>query len=190
MSSGHQRPGKQRTLTWLLWGTEPLPKTLGLYQCFGGAIGTVTLLDVAPRLMASVPPDARASGLVLYLSAAALMVLLLVAGALLLTGKRIGLLLTIIAQFAQVFYFSLGPATYAFFGGLYVGLTLRDSALVVTFGWQVYVELGQAAEHSVFGLNLVPLAILAYIAVSRSDSDRRAEISSVSFRKRRQNSDA
>lgn len=157
-----------------IWGDRPLGRTLGVYQCYGGVLGLVALLDVAPRLMLQAPPEARPSGLVLWTVVAALMSSLALSGGLLLRGHRFGLGASVGAQLAQLCYFSIGPASYLFFGGFYLGIAFEQGTLTATAGWQVYAELGEAAGRTFVGINLVPLAILVMLKRLTSRSDEAA----------------
>lgn len=154
-----------------IWGDRPLTRTLGFYQCYGGVLGVAALLDVAPRLMLQAPTDARPSGLVLWAVVAVLMASLALSGVLFLRGHRFGIAATVGVQLAQLLYFSVGPASYLFFGGFYLGVAFELGAITVTPGWQVYAELGAAVGRTFLGVNLVPLVILVLLKRSTARSN-------------------
>lgn len=149
-----------------IWGNRPLARTLGVYQCYGGVLGLVALLDVAPRLMMQAPSEARPSGLALWTVVALLMGALLLGGILLLRGHRLGVRASMGVQLAQLLFFSFGPMSYLFFGGFYLGLAFEHGTLTASAGWQVYAEIGEAAGRNFLGVNLIPLVIVG--ALKRS----------------------
>lgn len=149
-----------------IWGNRTLARTLGVYQCYGGALGLVALLDVAPRLMMQAPSEARPSGFALWAVVALLMGALLLSGILLLRGHRLGFRASIGVQLAQLLFFSFGPMSYLFFGGFYLGLAFEHGTVTAAAGWQVYAEIGEAAGRTFLGVNLIPLVILG--ALKRS----------------------
>ena len=154
-----------------IWGDRPLTRTLGVYQCYGGILGIAALLDVAPRLMLQAPAEARPSGFVLWAVVAVLMGSLALSGVLLLRGHRFGIGASVGVQVAQLLYFSIGPASYLFFGGFYLGVALELGTLTVSPGWQVYAELGTAGGRTFLGVNLVPLVILVLLKRSTARSN-------------------
>ena len=80
----------------------------------------------------------RPLALVLWTVVAALMISLALSGGLLLRGHRLGLGASAGVQIAQLFYFSIGPTSYLFFGGFYPGIASEQGTLTATAGWQVF----------------------------------------------------
>ena len=154
-----------------IWGDTPLVRTLGVYQCYSGIVGLAALLDVAPRLMLQTPAAALPSGLVLWTVVAVLMSSLALSGFLMLRRQRYGIAASVGVQLAQLLYFSVGPVSYLFFGGFYLGVAFELGTLTVSPGWQVYAELGEATGRTFLGVNLVPLAILVLLKRSAARAE-------------------
>ena len=153
-------------------------RALGAYEIIGGTWGIFALLRVAPVVSHAVVVGVDHAGMMLWTAAAVLFLVLAMAGVLTISGHRAGLRLSIVSQVLQLFWVSAGGWTFVFSGGLFAGAVLQDMTIRASYGWSVHVEVGTNSAGFFLGANVVPAAMLMFLAMRRrqiaNDGDSRS----------------
>lgn len=138
---------------------------IGLYEIAGGAAGLTLMLWLQLQ-----SPDSLPGGLLLSIAP---FCLVLGAGLKLVRRERGGVILSYLAQLAQCVFFAINGVVWRFCAGLYLSIWTVNERTNAYAGLDATLLVGRNAdEPQAFGVNLVPLAVIAILAFASRRTKR------------------
>jgi hypothetical protein len=138
---------------------------IGLYEIAGGAAGLTLMLWLQLQ-----SPDSLPGGLLVSIAP---FCLVLGAGLKLVRRERGGVILSYLAQLAQCFFFAINGVVWRLCAGLYLSIWTVNERTNAYAGLDATLLVGRNAdEPQAFGVNLVPLAVIAILAYASRRAER------------------
>jgi hypothetical protein len=131
---------------------------VGCYEIIGGIVGTLVTAAAAREHAAGIPGGS-------FFTASLPFAFLVTSGWLLVRGHRLGLLLSIGAQGAQVIGWSLYGSAWKLSAGLYVSAAIMNGNLGLSAGWETAFLVGWRThgQPAAIAVNFAALALAVFL---------------------------